>query len=289
MSTTTAPIPSNSSTSQQSAEAATSSSSLSHDPTVTDLASLSASLDSFADLSFTSSNLLTNESESKIKDPNHQESVQNCYSLSSLSTASSLMSSMSGSSMFNNIQVRRILAANGLDIEPSNMHKILENLYLGNFSSSEDKEALTNCGIKYILNMAQELDNCYPNDFEYKNIRIDDDESEDISKHFDDATDFIHKARSSNQAILVHCMAGVSRSSSMVLAYLMKYEHMTLLEAYKHTRSRRNCIEPNPGFLGRLIRLEFRLFNGKTTMSVSRYLKLDSDDDDDDEDDDDLI
>ena len=55
----------------------------------------------------------------------------------------------------------------------------------------------------------------------YLYLPADDHESFDISKYFDEAAEFIEgKGKKTN--VLVHCMAGISRSVTLVLAYLMK-------------------------------------------------------------------
>lgn len=48
----------------------------------------------------------------------------------------------------------------------------------------------------------------------------------DISAHLNRAADFIHNSLQ-NTNIMVHCLAGVSRSVSLVLAYLIKYRGMS--------------------------------------------------------------
>ena len=57
---------------------------------------------------------------------------------------------------------------------------------------------------------------------------------------------------------------GVSRSASIVLAYLMKHERMPLRAAYEHTAKRRSMIWPNRAFMAQLIRFEKELFGRNT-------------------------
>ena len=61
--------------------------------------------------------------------------------------------------------------------------------------------------------------------------------------------------------ILVHCAVGVSRSATLVLAYLMLYHRLTLVEAIKKVKDHRGII-PNRGFLRQLLALDRRLRQG---------------------------
>ncbi|MBW03206.1 Dual specificity protein phosphatase 26, partial [Eschrichtius robustus] len=58
--------------------------------------------------------------------------------------------------------------------------------------------------------------------------------------------------------ILVHCAVGVSRSATLVLAYLMLYHRLTLVEAIRKVKDHRGII-PNRGFLRQLLALDRRL------------------------------
>lgn len=68
--------------------------------------------------------------------------------------------------------------------------------------------------------------------------------------------DFIESCRSQNGKILVHCNAGVSRSASIVIGYLMKKQQCSFKSAYEKVKSKRECIQPNSGFLEQLKSLE---------------------------------
>ncbi len=58
-------------------------------------------------------------------------------------------------------------------------------------------------------------------------------------------------------------LTGVSRSATIVLAYLMKYHHNTLKEAYLYLAEKRPQICPNEGFLIQLIRYEDELIQSR--------------------------
>ena len=75
------------------------------------------------------------------------------------------------------------------------------------------------------------------------------------------------QVRISGGKTLVHCVAGVSRSATLCLAYLIKHERMPLKKAFAHLKSRRQSIKPNAGFFTQLIEFEIRLL-GVATVSM---------------------
>lgn len=65
----------------------------------------------------------------------------------------------------------------------------------------------------------------------------------DLQCYFDEVADLLEQVRQSDGISLVHCVAGVSRSASLCIAYLMKHTGMTLREAFAHVRAVRYAIE----------------------------------------------
>ncbi len=86
-------------------------------------------------------------------------------------------------------------------------------------------------------------------------LPVEDWEFDPIHKQFERAFEFIHR----HYCVLVHCAAGYSRSPTIVLAYLMKHESMTLLLALSLVLSKRQVM-PNEGFMTALMTLERELF-----------------------------
>lgn len=76
-------------------------------------------------------------------------------------------------------------------------------------------------------------------------IRINDDYSAVIRPYFEEAHEFINKAINSGENILIHCYAGISRSATIVISYIMKKYKMTNDDAYIFVRNKRNIVEPN--------------------------------------------
>merc|ERR1712154_287154 len=98
-------------------------------------------------------------------------------------------------------------------------------------------------------------------------ISLQDIQSAPIEKHFDSATIFIHDALlNKNNRVLVHCQMGISRSTTITIAYLIKAKKYTLHDAYKLCQQSRPRIRPNDGFYQRLVEFESTV-HGKSTQS----------------------
>lgn len=68
----------------------------------------------------------------------------------------------------------------------------------------------------------------------------------------------VFQQMSSSAKVLVHCVVGVSRSATLVLAYLMLHQQLSLRQAVITVRERR-WVFPNRGFLHQLCRLDQQL------------------------------
>lgn len=127
------------------------------------------------------------------------------------------------------------------------MNKVVDGLYLGNIRDSEDRESLAKNGITHILSVHNNAKPVYE-DMTYLCIHADDASSQNLLQHFKESIGFIHECRLNGGACLVHCLAGVSRSTTLVVAYLMtvtSYDWEECLSAIKAVRS---FVGPNYGF-----------------------------------------
>lgn len=86
---------------------------------------------------------------------------------------------------------------------------------------------------------------------------------------FLEAISFIEKARAESASVLVHCWAGISRSVTVCLAYLMYALHNTLEEAFDLLLKQNGAIAPNFHFLETLTCWERQLFEGSDGASSS--------------------
>ncbi|XP_006006464.1 dual specificity protein phosphatase 6 [Latimeria chalumnae] len=136
--------------------------------------------------------------------------------------------------------------------------EILQNLYLGCAKDSTNLDILEEYGIKYILNVTPNLPNLFENagEFKYKQIPISDHWSQNLSQFFPEAISFIDEARSKNCGVLVHCLAGISRSVTVTVAYLMQKLNLSMNDAYDIVKMKKSNISPNFNFMGQLLDFE---------------------------------
>mmetsp|Transcript_29043 Transcript_29043/g.81251 ORF Transcript_29043/g.81251 Transcript_29043/m.81251 type:complete len:217 (+) Transcript_29043:179-829(+) len=84
-------------------------------------------------------------------------------------------------------------------------------------------------------------------------IREMDTHSTNLSQYFVKTTKFIHEARKKGGNVYVHCSAGISRSSTITLAYMMTFYDRPLDELLPRLEHRRSCVNPNHGFMRQLL------------------------------------
>lgn len=143
-------------------------------------------------------------------------------------------------------------------------------LFLGAKQVTVDREKLAAMNVKYIIGVSEDPPPDYGRDFEYMHVDVGDAPSEDISPFFEPACAFIERARNDRKAVLVHCTMGMSRSASLVLAYLVRHGNMSLAEAINYIKQRRPVVSPNVGFMAQLVRFETEL-RGAPSVSAERY------------------
>uniref|UniRef100_S4RGY1 protein-tyrosine-phosphatase n=1 Tax=Petromyzon marinus TaxID=7757 RepID=S4RGY1_PETMA len=139
--------------------------------------------------------------------------------------------------------------------------QILPHLFLGCAQDSSNMEALAQHGIRYILNVTPNLPNTFERiaDFKYKQIPISDHWNQNLSQFFPEAIAFIDEARNKQCGVLVHCLAGISRSVTVTVAYLMQKLSLPLNDAYDFVKHKKSNISPNFNFMGQLLDFERRL------------------------------
>lgn len=163
--------------------------------------------------------------------------------------------------------------------------RIAGRMYLGGHTDAMDQRELLRRGITRVLNLAAECpvvatsaqqqqapaspkSSGVPTPLiETLHIPLTDHSDEDIASHFDEALGFVRGALSEGRGVLVHCRVGVSRSATIVLAFLMRYGPIGAVcpgttptgpdaagplsydEAFHFVKQRRPLVSPNLGFI----------------------------------------
>ncbi|KAL5261651.1 hypothetical protein ACHWQZ_G007372 [Mnemiopsis leidyi] len=153
---------------------------------------------------------------------------------------------LSGSKSWINEQ---ILTIYGQMDEPS---LILDYLYLGTEWNACNLEELQENGVTHILNVSPDIENFFEKHFQYMRVDVLDRPDQNLLEHWQDTYDFIKSCRDQGGKILIHCQMGVSRSASTTIAFIMKEYEQSLKDTLHQTKSKRNCVKPNPGFYGQL-------------------------------------
>ncbi|KHJ45835.1 dual specificity phosphatase, catalytic domain protein [Trichuris suis] len=140
---------------------------------------------------------------------------------------------------------------------PSEATCILPFLYLGSEQDALSVETAKKFKITYLLNCTVTC--VKPKHIEEKRflrIPVSDSHTEKLIPYFPKAFSFLNKAIKKSASVLVHCLAGYSRSPTFVVAYLMQQKKMSLQEAYRFVKQKRPCVSPNINFWGQLVEFE---------------------------------
>lgn len=141
------------------------------------------------------------------------------------------------------------------------MSEIIPNLWLGPLGLTYDTDFLTANKISHIVRVLEDTNTSalsYNLGIKTHYIKIYDGDEQPIGDYFDSAIAFIDGALQQGNAVYVHCYVGVSRSPTIVAAYLIKQRQLTTEQALKYISERRPCIDPNPGFRAALRHFELK-------------------------------
>ncbi|XP_022983967.1 protein-tyrosine-phosphatase MKP1-like isoform X2 [Cucurbita maxima] len=138
--------------------------------------------------------------------------------------------------------------------------KVAEHVYLGGDAVARDRDILKQNGITHVLNCVGFVcPEYFKDDFVYRTLWLQDSPSEDITSILYDVFDYFEDVREQNGRVFVHCCQGVSRSTSLVIAYLMWREGQSFDDAFQYVKAARGIADPNMGFACQLLQCQKRV------------------------------
>uniref|UniRef100_A0A6B2LRQ2 Protein-tyrosine-phosphatase n=1 Tax=Arcella intermedia TaxID=1963864 RepID=A0A6B2LRQ2_9EUKA len=124
-------------------------------------------------------------------------------------------------------------------------------MFLGSQDAATNEKGIAENDVKFILNVATGINyEKYPQ-ITYKNVEIMDLPEVPIQDHFQEIFSFIDEALKTG-GVLVHCNAGVSRSATIVIGYIMYSLKIEYTKAFQMVKTAKPDINPNEGFVRQL-------------------------------------
>ena len=138
--------------------------------------------------------------------------------------------------------------------------KVADHIYVGGDAVARDRDILRQNGITHILNcVGGSCAEYFKPDLIYKTLWLTDSPSEDITSILYDVFDYFEEVREQGGRVFVHCHQGVSRSISLVIAYVMWRKGQSFDDAFRLVKAARGIANPNVGFACQLLECQKRV------------------------------
>ena len=149
------------------------------------------------------------------------------------------------------------------DYYSKHLSEIIPNfLYISSYNATKNKALLEKNKITHIINCAADFcENVFEseNKYTYLSFYLKDHVSENIECIFYECIKFIDNVKDKGGRVLVHCIQGISRSVTLVMAYLIYKNKLTYDKAFNIVQSKREISSPNFGFSIQLQNFYLRL------------------------------
>ena len=159
-----------------------------------------------------------------------------------------------------------------MNFKLSDMDQITPEIYLGNNSSATNVSKLKELGINKVLSVMDCGSPKYKDEdnIVHKTVSVCDVSSQHIIKYFGECLNFMK----GKEKVLVHCMAGASRSATVVMAYLMWNEKKTFHFAFNFVKEKRFIVYPNAGFKEQLQMFEKELIKNDYDIDKIKFEEI---------------
>ncbi|CAM0957912.1 unnamed protein product [Alopecurus aequalis] len=138
--------------------------------------------------------------------------------------------------------------------------KVAEHVYLGGDAVAKNRDILRKNAITHVLNCVGFVcPEYFKSDLVYRTLWLQDSPTEDITSILYDVFDYFEDVREQGGRVFVHCCQGVSRSTSLVIAYLMWREGQSFDDAFQLVKTARGIANPNMGFACQLLQCQKRV------------------------------
>ncbi|KAF8900939.1 protein-tyrosine phosphatase-like protein [Mucidula mucida] len=124
-------------------------------------------------------------------------------------------------------------------------------LYLGSMAALHESENLSRANITHLVQVLDAPWHPFSEKAGFHSYKIDimDVSTADLKPHLEKVCEYIEAAMRRGESVLVHCQQGISRSASVVIAYLIRNRGMSYDNAFALVRRQRACVKPNAGFV----------------------------------------
>lgn len=133
------------------------------------------------------------------------------------------------------------------------MQPVMPSLYISGWKPASDNKYLSANKITHIVCCVDATNaERFPNEFKYLVIKADDNVNQNMKQFFSNSNRFIRDALKEGGKILIHCGAGISRSTTILCAFLINEFQMKAKQAIELCKQARPFCKPNDGFIRQL-------------------------------------
>jgi len=162
------------------------------------------------------------------------------------------------------------------------MSNIRDNLFVGSLHDSQSETQMSKNKISHVVRITEQPEDEKQVDIEpaptYLFIKAADHENVNLRQHFEKVNDFVHEARLNGGSVLIHCHEGVSRSVTLLAAYMMSVSRFGFEDVMRVIKATRNQANPNIGFRAQLADFEQEGLNKERKRIEGKFkLKLEDD------------